>query len=426
VKKFPLVLAAIAATALATAAVAGARPAASKKPVEVVFWHAQTEEGQVAIHKLVGQFNKTHPNIVVRDQLGSNGDSMVQKLQAVIGSDNYPDIAYVYGSDVPNVAQSSKVVDITKDIKAAGYAWNSLYEAGRSTATVGSKIVGFPAVIDNLAVVYNTKLLKAAGVAPPKPNWTWNDYRAMAKKLTNANKGIYGTGFPISGSEDTVWRLWPMIWQQGGEVLDRAGKKALFNGPQGVKALQLLSDMALKDKSLYPDQTPDTLKMYGLFGSGKMGMVVTGPWQLADIQDHHISYGVQVLPSFNGSHETVAGPDVYMVFNHSDERRQAAVTFMSWLHEPAQDLQWDLGSGNLPLSAKTAALPAFKQYTDKYPGAGLFVKNLLNAHHIRPPVPQYTAISVAVGKAIATSILGRGSPEDALAQAAKTADKALG
>ena len=47
--------------------------------------------------------------------------------------------------------------------------------------------------------------------------------------------------------------------------------------------------------------------MYGLFDSGKMGMVVTGPWQLADIQDHHISYGIQVLPSFGTSHETISG-----------------------------------------------------------------------------------------------------------------------
>jgi multiple sugar transport system substrate-binding protein len=426
VKKTPVVVAAIAAAVLVTASAAGARPAASHKAVEITIWHAQTDEAQKAIHKLVGQFNKSHPGIVVRDQLGSNGDSMVQKLQAVIGSDNYPDIAYVYGSDVPNVAQSSKVVDIAGDIKATKFDWSSLYQAGRETATVKGKVVGFPAVIDNLAVVYNTKLLKAAGVAPPKPTWTWADYRAMAKKLTNASKDIVGAGFPISGSEDTVWRLWPMIWQQGGEILDKDNMKALFAGAQGVKALQLLADRTLKDKSQYADQTPDSQKMYGLFDSGKMGMVVTGPWQLSDIQDHHISYGIQVMPSFGTSHETISGPDVYMVFNHSDERRKAAVAFLSWLHEPAQDLAWDLGSSNLPLSAKTAALPGFKQYLAKYPGAALFVKNLANAHHIRPPVSGYTQLSVAVGKAIATSLLGRGSPKDALGQAAKTADKALG
>jgi multiple sugar transport system substrate-binding protein len=216
-----------------------------------------------------------------------------------------------------------------------------------------------------------------------------------------------------------------MIWQQGGEVLNSDNTKALFAGAQGQKALQLLTDMAVKDKSLYPDQSPDTEKMYGLFDSGKMGMIVTGPWQLSTITDHKVSYGVQLLPSFGTSHETISGPDVYMVFNHSDDRRKAAATFLAWLHQPAQDLQWDVGSGNLPLSAKTAALPGFKQYAAKYPGVELFVKNLSNAHHIRPPVPQYTAISTAVGKAIATSLLGRGSPKDTLGQAAKAADKAL-
>jgi multiple sugar transport system substrate-binding protein len=425
-RKTPLVVAAIAAAVLITASAAGARPAASRATVDITVWHAQTDSAQKAFHALAQKFNKTHPGIVVHDELGSNGDEMVQKLQAVIGSGDYPDIAYVYGSDVPNVSQSSKVVDISKDIKAAGFSWSSLYAAGRETATVGSKIVGFPAVIDNLAVVYNKKLLKAAGVAPPKAGWTWNDYRAMAKKLTNPAKDVIGTGFPVSGSEDTVWRLWPMIWQQGGSVLDSANKKALFAGPQGVKALQLLSDMALKDKSLYPDQTPDTQKMYGLFDSGRMGMVVTGPWQLSDITDHHISYGVQVMPAFGSSHETISGPDVYMVFNHSDERRAAAVKFLAWLHEPAQDLQWDVGSGNLPLSSRTAALPAFKAYAAKYPGVDLFVANLKNAHHIRPPVAAYTQVSVAVGKAIETSLLGRGSPRETLAAAAKTADKALG
>ena len=117
-KKIPLIVAALAA-ARSSPPSRPARSPAADEPVEIVFWHAQTDSAQKAIHTLVGKFNKTHPGIVVRDQLGSNGDSMVQKLQAVIGSDNYPDIAYVYGSDVPNVAQSNKVVDITKDIKAS-------------------------------------------------------------------------------------------------------------------------------------------------------------------------------------------------------------------------------------------------------------------------------------------------------------------
>ena len=231
-KKTPLVVAAIAAAVLVTAA-CGARQATSKGG-RGRDWHAQRDEAQKAMHKLVGQFNKSHPGIVVRDQLGSNGDSMVQKLQAVIGSDNYPDIAYVYGSDVPNVAQSSKVVDI------AG--------TSRRRVRVEQPVRGRPR--DGHRQGQGRRLPR--GDRQPRrrlqhedaqggrrraaeADWTWADYRAMAKKLTNASKDIVGAGFPISGSEDTVWRLWPMIWQQGGEVLDKDNKKALFAGPRASR-----------------------------------------------------------------------------------------------------------------------------------------------------------------------------------------------
>ena len=218
-----------------------------------------------------------------------------------------------------------------------------------------------------------------------------------------------------------------MIWQQGGEVLDKANKKALFAGPQGVKALQLLSDMALKDKSLYPDQTPDTQKMYGLFDSGKMAMIVTGPWQLSDIRDHHVSYGVQVHAELRRLARDDLGPGRLHGLQPL-RRAPGGRGRRSWpgCTSPRRTCSGTSAAATCRSARRRPRCPAFKAYAAKYPGVDLFVKNLANAHHIRPPVPQYTQISVAVGKAIATSLLGRGSPKDTLAQAAKTADKALG
>ena len=172
----------------------------------------------------------------MHDELGSNGDEMVQKLQAVIGSDNYPDIAYVYGSDVPNVSQSNKVVDISKDIKATGFDWNSLYPAGRETATVGSKVVGFPGRDRQPGGRLQHEDAQGRRRRAAQGEL---DVERLPRDGEEAHereaRASIGTGYPISGSEDTVWRLWPMIWQQGGEVLDSANKKALFAGAQGVE-----------------------------------------------------------------------------------------------------------------------------------------------------------------------------------------------
>ncbi len=40
-------------------------------------------------------------------------------------------------------------------------------------ATVNGKVIGIPALVDNLAVVYNKTLFAQAGLQLPSPDWTW-------------------------------------------------------------------------------------------------------------------------------------------------------------------------------------------------------------------------------------------------------------
>ncbi len=70
-----------------------------------------------------------------------------------------------------------------------------------------------------------------------------------------------------------------------------------FNSEAGVKALTVLQQMAVNDKSLYLDTTNENGPK--LMNSGKVAMLVTGPWDLSQLSD--IEYGVQVMPTFAGS-----------------------------------------------------------------------------------------------------------------------------
>jgi len=63
----------------------------------------------------------------------------------------------------------------------------------RDVATVNGKVIGIPALVDNLAVVYNKTLFQQAGLAPPGPGWTWDQFTADAKRLTDVAKKQYGT-----------------------------------------------------------------------------------------------------------------------------------------------------------------------------------------------------------------------------------------
>ena len=101
----------------------------------------------------------------------------------------------------------------------------------------GGKVIGIPALVDNLALIYNKKLFDAAGEAYPTDDWSWEQFRATAKKLTNpATRAPTGPRNSVSGSEDTTWHLWPLLWQHGGQILDEHCQSQAFNSDAGVKA----------------------------------------------------------------------------------------------------------------------------------------------------------------------------------------------
>jgi multiple sugar transport system substrate-binding protein len=331
----------------------------------------------------------------------------------------------MFGSWSPNIAKIPQLVNMSEAVSAPEWKWDDFYPAEREAATVGDKVVGVPALVDNLAIVYNKKLFADAGVAPPSPDWTWDDFRAAAAKLTDPAKGQYGWLIPADGSEDTVWHYLPMLWEAGGDILSPDNKHAIFNSDAGIRALTVLQQMAVTDKSLYLDTTNETGPK--LMNSGKVGMLVTGPWDLSQFSD--IEYGVQVMPTFAGSgggHQTIAGPDNWVVFNNGDAKKKAALAFVQWLTAPEQVKAFSLGTGDLPIRTSVGQDPAvLDKLNENVPGTSAFVENLNNVKKVRPQVEQYPAISEALGQAIVAVMLDKDQPKSALDAAAQAADAAL-
>jgi multiple sugar transport system substrate-binding protein len=290
--------------------------------------------------------------------------------------------------------------------------------------TVGDKVIGMPALVDNLAIVYNTALFQKAGVAPPSPTWTWDDFRAAAKKLTDSSSKQYGTSYPADASEDTVWHWEVMLWEAGGSILNADNTKAAFDSPQGLQAMTMLKDMAVDDHSVYVDTTNS--KYMDLFNAGKIGMLVTGPWDLSSV---HVKYGVQIMPSFPGSsagHQSISGPDNWVVFNNGGDRTSAAETFLTWLTAPAQVKAFSLATGDLPTRKSVGSDAAVvSKMNSSLPGLKTYIENLNNVKQARPQVTEYPKISEALGNAIVGVLLGKVSPQAALSQAASATDQAL-
>jgi len=177
-------------------------------------------------------------------------------------------------------------------------------------------------------------------------------------------------------------------------------------------------------KSVYLDQQ-NVGKIDELFNSGKIGMLVTGPWALSAYPD--VNYGVEIMPSYEGgSHATIAGPDMWVMFDNGDGRADAAWQFMTWL-TASQQIEADaMTAGHLPTRVSVGDAPGFQQKFDKkFPGEGLFVANLANVTKARPVLPTYDEISRIQAEAVVRVMLGQAEPQQALDDAAAQVNQVL-
>ena len=384
--------------------------------------HGYTDIEAKAIKVQAGQWNDKHPDEKVRLVFNGGNDSALQKTIAGFTAGNYPDVSYQFGSSAAQLVRQPKLVDLSSVVKDPDFDWDDFYPSEREAATVDGKVVGLPALVDNLSLVYNKKLFKAAGVPLPTASWTWDDFRSAAVKLTDASTKTHGWAYINDGSEDTVWRYIALLWQAGGDLLNADSTKPAFDSPAGLKALELLQQMAVSDKSVYLDNGNGNY--LNLFNSGKIAMLWTGPWDVSSINSD-VDFGVSILPGYEGNHETISGPDLYVAFEHSKGRARTATKFLTWLTSPQVHLEFAIATGDLPLRESESKLPDYQKFLDKYPASKVFVENLDNVKHVRPNIAGYSEVSTALGQMVQSVLIGKAEPQDALDTARDSVASAL-
>lgn len=223
---------------------------------------------------------KKFPNVDVKLQLVPDGYD--QKLQTRVAGGNAPDIIQLAES-VNVYASKGQLLDLAPSFKKAGIDLDK--EFGAATASIfrsDGSLWAAPDRAGAMVLFYNKDLFDAAGVSYPTADWSWNDFRSAAKKLTKRDgKKVEQYGFAAGD-----WWAWYMTFmrQNGGEVLDDSGTPTI-NSPENVEALQFYHDIVFADGSA---PTPRDYANLGLkdgqgdplFVQGKVAMVATGFWSV--------------------------------------------------------------------------------------------------------------------------------------------------
>ena len=308
-------------------------------------------------------------------------------------------------------------------MKEPSFKWDDFYPFERDASMSGGKVYGVPALVDNLALVYNKKVFDAAGVAYPSATWTWDDFRTAAKKLTDTGRKQYGWAYVADGF--------------GGHDLAVA-RDALAGGRRPPVGRRHEVGLRLTGRA----EGDATAARHGR--DRQVGLPRPGQRQLPqpvqlrqdrDAVDRTVGPVEHQLrrqlrrpgPARRRRHplEHRRAGQLDAVRQRFSSRQKAAWTFLTWLTSTETHGAFTLATGDLPTRASETTGAGYAKFVAKYPGDAVFVINLGNVTKARPNTKSYPQVSQAIGSQIQGVLIGHTSPQDALKQAASQADAAL-
>ncbi len=155
---------------------------------------------------------------------------------------------------------------------------------------VKGKFYGTPIGANTLALHYNKKVLKSAGVGIASVT-DWTSLTAAPKKVDKAGKK--GITFSAIGTAEGSFQFLPWFWGSGAKLTD-------LDSSEGVSALSLRTGWLKKDYAPNSVINNTQTTSWQEFASGDYAFAENGTWQLANAEKAGFDYGVLPVPNSTG------------------------------------------------------------------------------------------------------------------------------
>jgi multiple sugar transport system substrate-binding protein len=263
---------------------------------------------------------------------------------------------------------------------------------------------GIPLDVHCLAMYYNQDHFDKAGIEPPTDAASLDE---ACQKLQQAAGVKYPFWMPNQWPAHLMFLS--LLWQFGGEPYAEDGSAATFASDEGIQALSWMREIVEKG---YSPASVDIDAQYTAFKNQENSITWDGIWQINDLEESGINWGIAPLPVIGNELASWANSHNFFLTSQAAEdqnRADASKVFIGWMSE--QSAAW-ADAGMIPALNEARESEEFQNSPQAQLG------EQVDQLHFLPPVPglgpvQAETLEVAVNKAI----LGQESVEEALSEA---------
>ena len=395
--------------ALAAATLAAPARGQGQTTLKIAYPAWDTSAQQAAVTGTFAEYEKQNPNVKI-ELISLPFPVLRQRLVVSARAGDPPDVAYVDGRWVPEMAAPGLLSDIST--QAGRLDRSDWFEEPWLGATVGGKIFAVPDRIDPWLVYYNTDLFEKAGIATfPK---TMDELANAATKITGG--GVYG--WALIGAKDAslISRYINFLYAFHGDLLTPDGRKSAFAQPESVAALRFYTDLLVKHKAAQPSAMANGLNdVNQLFMTGRAGMIIDGPWRQGSLREQapNLKWSVAQLPPAAGKSPRYLTSSWYYTLFRGGRNQEAAFKFVEFLLRPENMAKSVVTLPGRKSAARDArfATDAYKPWVEAIPAAVPFTVT-----------DKFTEIADAVGDAVQQVLGGRADADKAAADASRKID----
>ncbi|MEV0569962.1 sugar ABC transporter substrate-binding protein [Dactylosporangium sp. NPDC050588] len=371
-------------------------PVIPDQAAHTAFWNEQ-----------VTAFKTSHPNIDVKVEIFPWA-KREESLTTAIAGGKGPDVVYLIPDQLGKFNKMIEPLDsyLPADAKA------DYLDNVKAAVTLDGKMLGAPILTSSNPLMCNAKVFAEAGITDYPE--TWDDLLALAPRFKA--KGFDVTNYYADPAATLNQSFYPLLWQAGGDVFSKDGKKVAFDGPEGVKALTFLKQLA--DGGYVQKDLLTSIPAFEQTNVAKNKVACTWQHVPADVKTFWGADNIKIFPPLKDAKSVGYGTVGSLAMLKGSSAKKAAGEWITFASQPSVTSAYETKSGYFP--AKKSAGTLYAQ--DPINSA---MEKTLASTTVGALNEKSREVMGVLAPEIQAALIGKKTPEQALADAAKAANALL-
>ena len=410
----------------------------AKKPVEVVVWHGLNEALLPAFTPLVDEFNRSQSEVKVTLVAQGGYDDVLEKFKAGLASGDLADLMQLEDTATQLAADTRAIFPAQACMEADRFKRSDLLDRIVSYYSVDGVLLPAYFNVSNPILYYDKAAYEKAGLDPERPPATLADVKEYSEKLVAAG---YPHGYALK-TDPWILEQWSakggVTYVNNGNGRRARATAVTWDNEVAKGIFTWMKEMVDRGLAVTnPDQGQNAINNFLAVRNGEAAMTVDTSAALGRVtevietgQGGSVRLGVGPMPGPVGKGGVLVGGGAWYLSNKSSPAEIAAAwKFAKFLLEPRNVAFFSAGTGYLPIRKAALTEPVLVERWEKYPGFRVAYEQLVqgveNDATAGPLLGDYLGVRNVVRNAIQAMLTQGKSPQAALTDAAREADKVI-